>query len=231
MSVTLPLIHRVRQTNASAPAPAIVMVHGWLGNENVMWAFERALPPNALVVSVRAPFESGEGYGWFLPSASGRGDAGEEESARFEESLSALREFVRRFPGEYPVDPNRIALMGFSQGAAMSYALLLSNPELIAGVAALAGFLPDPARQWAAPNRLVGKRVFIAHGLDDATMPVEAATRARGTMEFCGAEVTYHESKIGHKLSAAGMRALSGWLTSFVLKSSTSLTNLGQNQQ
>ena len=228
---SLNLIHHVRQSTASAPAPAIVMVHGWLGNEKVMWAFDRALPPSAFVVSVRAPFESGEGYGWMLPSAGGRGDAVEAENASFEEGLAALREFVRRLPDAYALDASRIVLMGFSQGAAMSYALLLSNPELIAGVAALAGFLPDPARQWVAAKRLVGKRVFIAHGLDDAIVPVEAATRARGAMEFCGAEVTYHESKIGHKLSADGMRALGRWLASFVLKSSTPLTNLGQNRQ
>src|SRR3972149_5856100 len=86
---SLNLIHRVRNPapNASKLAPAIVMVHGWLGDENAMWAFEKALPLNAFVISMRAPVEAEGGYGWMLP--------GQEEGS-FEQGLASLREFVSR---------------------------------------------------------------------------------------------------------------------------------------
>jgi len=208
------LIQRVRlpAEDTPAPYPAVVLVHGWLGNENSMWAFQSILPRSALAISMRAPLEAEGGYGWFQ-AAEG---TPEVQSAAFDQGLAALREFVSRLPREYPVDPERIILMGFSQGAAMSYSLLLSDPNLIAALAALAGFLPDPARQWVAPGRLTAKRVFIAHGLEDATVRVQEAAQAREAMARCGAEVTYAEYPIGHKLSTQGMKDLKAWLAGFV---------------
>lgn len=184
------------------PTLMIVMVHGWLGNETVMGAFERALPASALVVSVRAPFEVESGYGWMLP--------GDEKS--FETGLGALRNFVSQLPKAHPVASNKMGVMGFSQGAALGYALLLSNPELVTGAAALAGFLPEQVSGWVTPHRLAGKPVFIAHGTEDATVPLAEAERARAAMLTCGAEVTYCTDPTGHKVGASGMRGLKTWL-------------------
>ncbi len=200
---SLNLIHRTRQpATGTPPQPAIVMVHGWLGDENSMWAFAPALPESALIVSVRAPFAAENGFGWTLP-----GDEGS-----FERGLAALHEFVSRLPVEYPVDPKAMTLMGFSQGAAMCYALTLQHPEQVQAAATLAGFLPDPARRWATPTRLTGKPIFIAHGTEDPTVSVDEARKAREVLSNCGANVTYHESRSTHKLSAQAMRELKAWL-------------------
>ncbi|MEK7786742.1 MAG: hypothetical protein AAB658_15135, partial [Chloroflexota bacterium] len=81
----LNLIHRIRLPKTSSPSPAIVMVHGWLGDENAMWAFDRVLPLDAAAVTPRGPFEAGEGFGW--TAVRGGGDT-------FDQGLDALREFV-----------------------------------------------------------------------------------------------------------------------------------------
>ncbi len=199
------LLHQVRLPlePQSAP-PVIILVHGWLGNETVMWAFERALPPQALVLSVRAPFAAEGGYGWMVP-----GDEGS-----FSRGLAALQEYVQRLPEEFTIeDVNKRLVMGFSQGAAMSYALLLASPELVAGVAGLAGFLPEPARPWAVPGRLTGKKILIAHGTEDPTVPLAEAESAREAFAASGAEVTYVTDPTGHKVGVQGMRILKNWLT------------------
>jgi len=186
------------------------MVHGWLGDENVMWVFENTLPKNVVAISPRAPFliddpkESHARYGWYH----NRTDA---ES--FAHGLSAFREFVIQLPAAYPVDPARIVLMGFSQGAAMCYALMLSQPDGVAATAGLAGFIPEAATLWIAPDRLHGKSIFIAHGTHDNTVTIEEAAHAREVLSRCGAHIEYHEYVTGHKLSAQGMRDLKVWLT------------------
>lgn len=203
----LNLVHRARVPDASGgrPWPAVVMVHGWQGNEKVMGIFERTVPQGVLVVSPRAPVEvAAESHGWFRL---------EEGEASFLAGLEALQSFVLHLPEAYPVDPARVLLMGFSQGASMSYALLSKEPGMIMGVAGLAGFLPAPARQWLAPGRLAGKQVFIAHGTVDETVPVEQARAAAADLSRAGAIVAYHEYQaVGHKLNAQGVRDLTQWL-------------------
>jgi phospholipase/carboxylesterase len=199
----LNLVYRSRLPDAESVPPAIVMVHGWLGNENVMWAFEQALPPGVAVFSPRAPLEVEGGYGWWPEK---------DDAEGLRHGLSALREFVAALPSVHAVDPTRVVLMGFSQGAAVCGALLLSDPGLLRGVALLAGYLPEAAHRWAAPGLLTGQRVFITHGLKDETVPVAEARRARETFNRAGADVTYSEYRVPHKLSPAGLRELRRWL-------------------
>jgi phospholipase/carboxylesterase len=203
----LNLVHRARvpETLAGQRRPAVVMVHGWQGNEKVMGVFERAVPPSAVIISPRALLEvAPDSYGWFRT---------EEGEPSFQAGLAALQSLVVQLPQAYPVDPRRVLLMGFSQGAGMSCALLLKAPELVLAVAALAGFLPAPARQWVAPGRLAGKHVLIAHGTADETLPVQQGRTARDELVRAGAEVDYREyDGVGHKLSAQGVRDLTQWL-------------------
>lgn len=190
---------------AGQPYPAVVMVHGWQGNETVMDIFERTLPAGVAIISPRAPvLVALNSFGWFRL---------EDGEADFLAGLEALSSFIRALPQAYPVDPARVLLMGFSQGASISYAMFLKEPALTFAVAGLAGFLPPPARQWLAPGRLAGKQVFMSHGAADETVPVELARSARVDLSRAGAAVEYHEYEaVGHKLNAQGMRDLSHWL-------------------
>jgi phospholipase/carboxylesterase len=204
--MALPLAHRAElpEPGDRGPYPAVVMVHGWLGDEMVMGIFGQALPRGVVVVSPRGPLAvDDDNYGWYEHLNDLEG---------FRAGLSALRGFVTGLPGAYPVDARRVWLMGFSQGAAMSLALLLSDPVLVAGVVALAGFVPEFARPWTAPRKLAGKPVLILHGREDETVTVEQAHAARDLLAAAGADVTYHEYDVGHKLNAQGMRDLQAWL-------------------
>lgn len=202
----LNLKHRVRLPSIESAnrIPAVVMVHGWLGDENVMSIFDRVLPPGVAVVSPRAPFPAGDDqYEWYSRDNGPR---------PFEAGLQALDKFVAGLSDSYSIDPQRTLLMGFSQGAAMSYSLLLSQPTRARGAAGMAGFLPGPARRWLSPDRLAGKSVFIAHGRQDETVPVGKAQEARDALAGAGADVAYYEFDGGHKMSARSMAALRHWL-------------------
>jgi phospholipase/carboxylesterase len=203
----LSLVHRARlpEHPKGRRWPAVVMVHGWQGTETVMDIFERTVPAGTILVSPRAPLEvASHSYGWYRE---------EDGQAGFEDGVTSLQTFVRQLLDAYPIEPGWVVVMGFSQGAAMSYSLLLQAPELMLGVAGLAGFLPEPARKWLAPGRLAGKQVFIAHGDDDETVALPFARAARNDLARAGADVDYHEYEgVGHKLNAQGMRDLSQWL-------------------
>jgi phospholipase/carboxylesterase len=201
------LIYRLRRSPAHGQprAALIVMVHGLSGDENAMWIFDHALPRSGTVVAPRALFASElGGHRWARSVV--RDDL---DDVDFLEALEVLPRFLNEVIALYEIDPQRVIVMGFSQGAALSYALSLAQPELLRGVIALAGFLPAnlPAQsQNALP------RYLIIHGTRDEAVPVDRARAARLELEKRGVVVEYHEHHVGHKISAQGMKEIARWL-------------------
>jgi phospholipase/carboxylesterase len=192
--------------------PVVVMVHGWKGDETVMWIFKQTIPPGVAIITPRAPLAVADGgYGWFQ-----RGDS---ELQPQPDSLWAgcehLQRFLTQLPQQYPVDPARMVLMGFNQGAAICNTLVLTKPAQVNGVASLAGLIPEIAAESSQGN-LGGLPVFIAHGTQDETVPVTAARQARDVYTRLGAQVTYGEYPTGHKLTTQGMADLKNWLAQVV---------------
>ncbi len=58
-----------------------------------------------------------------------------------ERGYESIIAYIREVTEQYGIDPEQIYLMGFSQGAIMSYYTLWRSPELIGGIIALSGRL------------------------------------------------------------------------------------------
>jgi predicted esterase len=91
--------------------------------------------------------------------------------------------------------------------------MAILHPEHITSLAGLSGFLPDGASTWLHSGRLNGLPVFIAHGTQDERVPVERARTAVAQFEQAGAQVTYCEDDVGHKLSATCFRGLEAFFS------------------
>jgi phospholipase/carboxylesterase len=57
--------------------------------------------------------------------------------------------------------------------------------------------------------------VFIAHGTTDNLVPVEMARESANLLKQAGANVTYCEEEVGHKLSAPCFRGLEAFFARF----------------
>ncbi|HEY9527377.1 MAG TPA: hypothetical protein VIR02_09860, partial [Anaerolineales bacterium] len=55
---------------------------------------------------------------------------------------------------------------------------------------------------------LEGKPFFIAHGTKDETISIQRARESMEILERAGAQVTYCEDEVGHKVSASCLRGL-----------------------
>jgi phospholipase/carboxylesterase len=91
-------------------------------------------------------------------------------------------------------------LIGFSQGAALSYTLAILYPDRVRAIAALSGFLPEGVMELLAKRPLDGKAVYITHGRQDDKIPVAQARSTVDMLRESGAQVTYCESDGGHKV-------------------------------
>ena len=87
-------------------------------------------------------------------------------------------------------------------------AMALLHPEQIGRVGMLAGFVPAGAEPLAEKCPLNGKDVFVAHGTLDGMVKIEFARRSVQVLQEAGANVTYCEHDVGHKLSAKCLRSL-----------------------
>jgi phospholipase/carboxylesterase len=187
---------RVRIPPGPGPHPALLMLHGWTGDENSMYIFAQRLPKDAMLISPRGlhPAPRG-GYSWqaqqghFWPTI---------EDLR--PAVQGLRELLtaRNFP---TADLSRLRLVGFSQGAALSLAAALLHPDWMRAVAVMSGFMPKGVSSLLPEWPLEGMPVFVTHGSQDDTVPVAEARAAVGMLEKAGAQVHYCEEDVGHKLS------------------------------
>ena len=199
-----------RRVSRADACPTLVLLHGRgdsaAGILPLAYEFER---DDLLVISAQAPLELGGvmagGYEWYRLREPRRLD-----EATLRASLAALAEFLDTVKASYPVDPERVVLLGFSQGAVMSLGAQALGPESVAGVIALSGYFPIEVESEA--GNLVGRPAFVAHGIHDDIIPVEAGRRTRDLLERHGMDLTYREYAMAHQVNAEEVGEVRGWV-------------------
>ncbi|MEZ4590877.1 MAG: dienelactone hydrolase family protein [Chloroflexota bacterium] len=204
---TAVLPHRVLKPQKPGPHPTVVMIHGYLGNEDVMWIFRQMMPPDWLLVAPRAIIAEGEGQFSWQPRQPGEWPV----LGEFDTAVDQLLTFINTLPEKYDADPEQIYLMGFSQGAAASFALAIREPERVQGIASLVGFMPREVEAAIDAARLADLPVFMAVGTEDDRVPLEIARLCGKAVRAMGAFLEYREYDTGHKLNGEGMRKLKAW--------------------
>ena len=188
----------------------LILLHGRGTNEDDLLGLVDYLDPRLFVVSVRAPFRFEQGLGgytWYDVQ-----DVGIPQPKQFEESYNRLAQFVLDVNQHYPVDPRRVFMLGFSMGSIMSLALSLTKPELIRGVVAHSGYIPENTSLQFAWERLQHLSLFIAHGVNDPVIPVHLGRRAHDLLSKTQADLTYKEYPIPHSMSEQSVSDLADWL-------------------
>ncbi len=194
---------RIRQPALPGPYPVALLLHGWKGNEDVMWIFAGRLPANSLIIAPRAPYPASSGYSWV-----------EERTDSFSSydmflnSIRQLRDLTKSLDQLYYGDFSKVHLMGFSQGAAACFAWVATHPEQVVSLAALASFVPEGIDAVLKSNSLAGLPVFIAHGTNDQTVPISIMRTGSVVLQNSGAELVYCEDPVEHRLGSGCMRSL-----------------------
>jgi len=140
------------------PVPAILYFHGYRESASDILArddirAEAARERTILVVP------QGEGRTWSHPGS----------PSRLRDEFAFSEAVMRDALGRFPIDPRRVLVAGFSQGAAMVWNLRCHQAERFAAFLAVAGtfWLPQP-EQCAGPLR----PLLQIHGLSDRTVPL-----------------------------------------------------------
>lgn len=183
--------------------PTIIALHGRGSDERDLLGLAPYFDRRLLWLSPRAPLPLDGGWEWYRLLNIGQPDA-----ATFQRAVSVLQTFIAEATAHYPVDPQRLLLLGFSQGGMMAYTFALQWPEQVTGVIAHSSYIPLNMNLRLATAGLKAKPFLIVHGTHDPVIPVAWGREARETLAQVEAAVDYHEFPIGHQPSDETLRLM-----------------------
>jgi phospholipase/carboxylesterase len=178
----------------AGPLPLLVFLHGASGNG--AGALRRISPAAGRAgIAVVAP-----------DSRNGTWDV--IRGAGFSEDVAYLDRVLAHVFTRLDVDPARVAIGGFSDGASYALSLGLANGDLFPRIVACSpGFIAE-APVHGQP------RVFISHGTDDQILPIARCSRVIVPgLRRVGYEVEYREFEGRHELPPTIAAEALDWMT------------------
>jgi len=105
------------------------------------------------------------------------------------------------------VDPARVSIQGFSDGASYALAVGLTNGDLFGRVVAFSPGFAGPAEAHGRPE------IFVTHGLYDEVLPIDRCSRRIvPQLRQSGYSVEYREFAGGHKVPLEVATEAEAWV-------------------
>lgn len=179
----------------------VVFLHGYGADGADLLGLADVLAPHLPDVAFVAPDApercagAGFGFQWF-PIPRMDGSSQEAMDAGLDASSKDLNAFLDARLAAEGLGPDRLVLVGFSQGAMMSMHVAPRRTEAIAGIVAISGRLLRPEALEAETK--VKPPVLLVHGDQDPVVPFAEMSKAGNALVAAGF-ATY-----GHVMQGAG---------------------------
>ncbi len=188
--------------------PAIFLMHGMGSNEKDLPGLLDEIKDQCHIFSLQGPIIQPPGYAFFTIE-----EFGKPHRQVFDQVIIQIMKFIEEAITEYPIDAEKIFLMGFSQGAILSKTLAFAmGKEKIAGIVALSGYIPDFVQTEYHKHSVSDMPVFISHGLMDYVLPYQWGEASRDFFTEQGANVTFKNFQDGHGVTPEIHQALIAFL-------------------
>lgn len=192
-------------------------MHGYGADENDLLPLAERLSGDHLIISIQAPITlPWGGYAWYHLTQTAIGTIRGDDLSRqkSEKQLTDELAYIIRKEGG---DLGNVTLMGFSQGAAMIYALLARHDLTKLGITAhsvicMSGYIPkDCSFDGKSYSKL---KLFMSHGEHDELIAPIALEEASRAIIQTGADVTSKSYPIGHGISEDTLADIISWFQS-----------------
>ncbi|CAM1367111.1 Phospholipase/carboxylesterase [Tenacibaculum sediminilitoris] len=202
----------VREPKTSNPTPPLlILLHGYGSNEQDLFSFAEELPDDLLIVSARAPHDMGYGgYAWYainFDSVNGKFS----DLTQAAESVDKIASFIDEIKVKYNTNPDKTFILGFSQGAILSYALSFKYPNKVKHVVALSGYINEELFPAEIDNSIVTD-YYISHGTVDQVLPVDWARKAPILLNNFKLTNVYFEYPVGHGVAPQNFYSFKKWI-------------------
>jgi phospholipase/carboxylesterase len=188
------LLHVPETYQTASPAPLTLWLHGAGGYARDFLSPELQGLTEATGMLLLVP--TSKEYTWDV--IVGRG--------RYGPDVAAIDRALESTFNRYAVDPARVAVGGFSDGASYALSLGITNGDLFTHVLAFSPGFMAPTGQRGSP------RVFVSHGTHDDVLPINRCSRKIVLqLRRAGYDVRYREFEGGHAIPPDVAGEVVGW--------------------
>ena len=189
----------------------LFLLHGYGSHEEDLFSFANYLPEEYLIISLRAPLNlSFGGYAWYSIHFNEQQDKWSDD-AEAKKAQEIILYNIDYHLEQFKLKGQKVSLLGFSQGAILSWAVGLSHPERIDKLIALSGYVNENIFSYAEKG-LDQLRIFSSHGTQDPTLPIDWARKGIALVEKKEISVAYKEYPQGHGINQDNFNDLLSWL-------------------
>jgi phospholipase/carboxylesterase len=194
-------IHRFEPATSAGSRP-LLLLHGTGGDENDLLGLGKMISPGSALLSPRGRVLEHGMPRFFRRLAEGVFDE-DDVRRRAHELGGFVAEARQRYGLAAPV------AVGFSNGANIAAALLLLEPDALAGAILLRAMVPlsDPPKA-----ELGGKPVLLLSGQADPIVPASNSAKLASLLSEAGARVAHKVLPAGHQLSQADLTLARDWI-------------------
>lgn len=198
----------IRKGDGNDKSPLLVLLHGYGSNKEDLFSLNPYLPKEYTVVSYQGPINlPWGGYAWFDINSYDNFKKW-ENVVQAKDSMESIIKTINEDVKTLKLDTKDITLIGFSQGAVLSWALGFNHPEKFRRIIGLSGYISKNITPSRVPNILC----YASHGIQDTTLPVELARTTIESLSKKHHHITYCEFNDGHHLSEESLNSFLDWL-------------------
>ena len=191
--------------------PSIILLHGYGSDENDLFSFAEYLPKKYTIISLRAPFETPMGgYCWFSINFNNSNEKWSDHKQAYQSILN-LESQIDFFIQKYNLEADQIDLLGFSQGAVLSWTLLLDSSIKINRAVCLSGYIDKSLLK----EDIYSYREIIAyssHGTNDPVIPFDWAKTSIESLKENNPNVVFNSFQDAHNVSQENFQSILNWL-------------------
>jgi phospholipase/carboxylesterase len=191
--------------------PLLILLHGYGSNEQDLFSFAEELPDELLIVSAQAPISIGFGsYAWYSINFDDvNGKFSDLKEAK--QSMDKIVQFIDQIKNKYNTNSDKTFLLGFSQGAILSYSLSFFYPNKIQHVIALSGYINTELLP-ATISKEIKTDYYCSHGIVDQVLPIDWARKSKPFLDNLSFKNMYSEYNVGHGVAPQNFYSFKTWI-------------------
>ena len=189
----------------------IFLLHGYGSNEEDLFSLKEFIPNNYIIISLRGPISIGfNSYAWYSINFQNNIDRWIDCDEAISSKNIIINDITLHLKDLAFTNEN-VSILGFSQGAILSWSIGIEYPNLIKNILPLSGFYHSEITETNLNSKSIINS-FSTHGINDPVIPISWARRGIQRLNKYNINIEFKEYQSGHEINNDNLRDVISWL-------------------